>query len=545
VNSRVKLVGENKTTTIIDGDALGTVVLVTVSGVSISGFTIRNSAQGYPNSGILIDKANDCNVSSNIVENSDHGILVNYTRNIFLTNNEFIDNWAAIELFLSPNSAITYNNVTNNEFGIWVYQSDNNSLSNNTVTKDAYGFWLFDSSNATLRNNSLTLNQYNFGVWGSNITHYIHQIDASNMVDNKPIYYWINRYQTEIPSDAGYVALVDSTQITVRNITLGNNGQGVLLAYAENSSVTDIHSVNNRVGIELFSSSNNVIINNNLTENMYGLLQSDSSSNLLADNTVADNRFGIKLTNSSDNFIQRNAFTNNTVQVITSESINIWDDGYPRGGNYWSDHASIDSKSGPDQDQPGSDGIDDSAYILDASNTDRYPVMNPVAIHDVAVTLTVPRTIVGQGYSLYINVQAINKGNRLEIVNVTVLANSTLIATQSINLTIGTTSLLLPWDATGFTRGNYTISVIAWPVPNETETSDNSFTYSNVITVTVPGDTDGDLDIDIHDMVRLASVYGATRGEVRFNPNCDIDGNDEINIYDIVIALSNYGYKAT
>jgi hypothetical protein len=45
----------------------------------------------------------------------------------------------------------------------------------------------------------------------------------------------------------------------------------------------------------------------------------------------------------------------------------------------------------------------------------------------------------------------------------------------------------------------------------------------------------------------LSSPLGflATKGEARFNPNCDIDGNGEINIYDVVIATSRYGHKET
>jgi parallel beta-helix repeat protein len=543
VNNRVKIIGENKTSTIIDGGGLGTVILITVNSVTVSGFTIRNSAPGWPNSGIVIDKANGCNISDNILENNDHGILLNYTQNSYIANNDLTNNWAGVELFNSSSSTIRNNNATNNEFGIWVYLSNNNALSDNTATNNVYGLWLFNSKNNTLLNNHMSLNTYNFGVWGSDITHYTHGINTSNLVDNKPIYYWVNHHEAEVPSDAGYVALVNSTQITVSNLTLEKNGQGILLAYTENSSIINNSLVNNRAGIELFSSQNNTITNNNATENMYGITQSESSSNFLLNNKVTSNQYGIKLTDSNDNVIHSNAFINNTLQIIISQSTNIWDNGYPSGGNYWSDYTGVDLKSGPNQDQPGSDGIDDAPRIIDVNNTDRYPPMNPITIHDVAVNLTTPRTILGQGYNLLINVQATNKGNRIESANITVLVNTTVITTQIINLTIGTTALAQAWNATGFTRGNYTMSVDIEPVPGETDTADNSFTYNNAITVTVAGDTNGDGNINIYDIVRLAWAYDAKKGDSRFNPNCDIDGNDKINIFDVVIATSGYGYN--
>jgi len=65
------------------------------------------------------------------------------------------------------------------------------------------------------------------------------------------------------------------------------------------------------------------------------------------------------------------------MQVCGLILTNVWNDGYPSGGNYWSDYTGVDEKSGPNQDQPGSDGIGDTPYFIDGYNQDRYPLMYP------------------------------------------------------------------------------------------------------------------------------------------------------------------------
>lgn len=54
-----------------------------------------------------------------------------------------------------------------------------------------------------------------------------------------------------------------------------------------------------------------------------------------------------------------------------------WDNGYPSGGNYWSNYDGTDLYSGPYQNETGSDGIGDTSYVIDEINSDRYPLMKP------------------------------------------------------------------------------------------------------------------------------------------------------------------------
>jgi parallel beta-helix repeat protein len=345
----------------------------------------------------------------------------------------------------------------------------------------------------------------------------------------------------------GGLVVRNVSDCNVSNIIITNNWVGLWLEDSSNNNMSNITIANNRYPSWLVRSDNNtfrdIIIANNTK---YGVWLEDSLNNSLSSIVIANNEVGIQLERAYNNTIYDNELINNTYQVINLQSVNAWDVGYPFGGNYWSDYAGVDLKSGPSQDMPGSDGIGDTRYVIDENNTDRYPLMNAIAVHDVAITnITASKTIVGQGFNLYIKVQAENRGNRLETVNVTVYINTTII-TQAVNLTIGTTATLnFTWNTTGFAKGNYTLIAYAWPVPEETDTHDNSLAYDDVILVTVPGDTNGDGNIDIYDIVRLTSIYGAKRSEPGFNPNCDIDGNDVINIYDVVIATSQYGYKGS
>lgn len=88
------------------------------------------------------------------------------------------------------------------------------------------------------------------------------------------------------------------------------------------------------------------------------------------------NLYGLKDKNNN-NTIYHNNFIKNTRQALSLDSVNIWDNGYPSGGNYWSEYAGVDFYSGPYQNETGSDGIGDTQYTVGANNTDRYPFIRP------------------------------------------------------------------------------------------------------------------------------------------------------------------------
>ena len=79
----------------------------------------------------------------------------------------------------------------------------------------------------------------------------------------------------------------------------------------------------------------------------------------------------------------------------------------------------------------------------------------------------------------------------------------------------------------------------AEPVPGETYTVDNTY-VAGVVLVTISGDVDGDRDVDIFDIVTMASAFGSTEGDLLYNQNYDLDGDGDIDILDLLIAAGNY-----
>jgi subtilisin family serine protease len=166
-------------------------------------------------------------------------------------------------------------------------------------------------------------------------------------------------------------------------------------------------------------------------------------------------------------------------------------------------------------------------------------------VHDVAVTsVSVQKTVVGKGYSADIYVNVTNKGDTPEAFNTTVYANSTIIQTEGVTLNqSASTTLTFTWNTTAFSMGYYILSVYASVVPYETNTSDNNITVGTV-TVTIPGDVNGDFIVNLFDVVKISFIYGSELGDPQFRSNSDIDGDGVITIFDVTICTSHYAQKA-
>jgi parallel beta-helix repeat protein len=233
-------------------------------------------------------------------------------------------------IFLKNRNGVTVRNmrITGFTYGIRLFAEDfmggtsaDNTLSGNILENNEYGIYMSYSSNNLLRNNQMSNNKNNFWIEGSYLSDaqsgYTNDVDASNTVNGKPIIYWINQSDKPVPSDAGYVALVNCKDIRVQNLDLANNGHGVLLVSTTNSQIIKNRVTNSGSGIYLFNCQNNTLAENTLESNSEGAKAHDSSDNAISLNIITENRIGIYVTGSSENnTISENRITRNTVDGI-------------------------------------------------------------------------------------------------------------------------------------------------------------------------------------------------------------------------------------
>jgi len=381
VNKAVMLMGEDRKTTVIDGGNLGTAVTIYgsywpvlgtsfVAGVNVTGFTIRNGDVSLLEanisapllaSGINLTLARDCNIVGNDIVGNGVGIcLISSGNNRFRDNtiennavnfgvdgnslSEYVNDidssntvdgkpicyWVNKHNLVVPSDAgyvalvnctdMTVQNLqlANNYNGLLIAYTHNSTITGNTFTNNWEGLKLVYSSGNVLSGNNMHDNRYAFSFKGR----LANDIETTNTVDGKPIIYWVDQHNKTVPSDAGYVALIDCTGITVQNLQLSNNCQGISLINTRNTTITQNTITNQSSGIELESASNNTITNNFIHANTnYGINVVSSNNNSFAGNTITGNGIGICVKASSNNSIYRNNITANNQAIRFVNSI--------------------------------------------------------------------------------------------------------------------------------------------------------------------------------------------------------------------------------
>ena len=184
------------------------------------------------------------------------------------------------------------------------------------------------------------------------------------------------------------VNLISTSNNLVESNNVSNCGwHGIRLwIFSCNNVVVKNNVTECKVGIEVsYSSNNNTVSNNCFSMNrvvgvVIGFRIPESgpdwggaADNHIIENNVTDNNLGIALIYSKNNTIfHNNVEENNSSVAIIGSYLDTWDDGAI--GNHWSDYNGTDSDP---------DGIGDTAYVIDANNTDNYPLMGTFNSYNV------------------------------------------------------------------------------------------------------------------------------------------------------------------
>lgn len=247
-------------------------------------------------------------------------------------NNTFVDSGLTIKGDLNW---VYYNNITegtieivgdyNNVYGNIVTKNgmegilvtgESNNVTGNTITECGYGLAINGHHGNKLRENKMANNTFNFALYNPEDVGFYNDVDVSNTVDGKPIYYWDAIKNAIVPPDAGVVVLVNCLNITLRNLDLRRNFQGILLVSSYNNTILNNTLTENGPelggGIILLKSSNNLIVENNITNNSVGIDLTESWNNTISKNLVVKNEvMGISILDSNYTVISENNLLNN------------------------------------------------------------------------------------------------------------------------------------------------------------------------------------------------------------------------------------------
>jgi len=279
---------------------------------------INNTAINNYNEALNIQLCQNITISMNRLEGKADGIwacnlkLINIFNNIISSNR-----YTGLDIENANYVNITNNYISENNVGIALsgyygdpQRAENCIISENFISDCSQaGIWIGDIFNLTITGNEMQ----NCGIMirgNSPVYHSSsHTIDITNLVNGKPVYYYVNQTNLEINdlSNVGQIILVNCNQSLLSNIKIYSSSAGISLIYCNNTEISGCVLKKNMIGLFLANSHNNTISGIEINSNTMGMRLEGSHFNIIINSEANSNHNGLMLDESNNNQI----FSNN------------------------------------------------------------------------------------------------------------------------------------------------------------------------------------------------------------------------------------------
>ena len=240
INKSLSIVGENSTTTIIDGDGADNVVSISSNNVTIESLTITKITSGLSGGGILVSLSTGVIISDVQITNTSTGLTLDSATNCAFSDDVIANNTNAVLIYGSSSNVFSNNAVLDNSVGVIfnVLPADNNLFYGNTFSDNTVDVFLSSDSNGNVfyHNNFLDANpvqviapstnvwsldgegnywaNYNFsGPSTSGIGDEPYYIDQNNQ-DNYPLMGIFSNYDITYNNEEFQVTIISSSTVT-------------------------------------------------------------------------------------------------------------------------------------------------------------------------------------------------------------------------------------------------------------------------------------------------------------------------------------------
>ena len=308
VDKSINLIGEDKDTTVIDGNNSGYVIYVSADWVNISGFTIQNTSDWFFDYGIDIN-SNNCTVKgNNIISHNNAGLRLRNSNNNNILGNYFSQNYYSIRLQSSSRNTISGNTMAYEYCGFVVNGGDFNIISDNIFdnVEEISIYFGSNCDNNIIINNSLSDSKYGIQIYPSSYNNF-----SVNTINN---------------CDIGLDIRGSISSIVYGNWIMNCSSGGIYSSYSNFDMISSNYISHSGHGIYLRAQSNNyTIIDNFINWNSgNGIYLEDSMgctfSDTISGNTINSNSgHGIYFKGSSGYTISGNTINSNSVHGIYLE----------------------------------------------------------------------------------------------------------------------------------------------------------------------------------------------------------------------------------